>query len=239
MKRIIILNSTLLIGAIIGLGCSSSNNFSGDEEKVKNVTIQAYARNYKPSTMNITAIKLLQNITVEDSMNYFLQYSDEIIHDHDAAVQKLNYWLDQKQSKSYSDFDVNAEIARWTDELNKYVDAYEGGKTFSEKWAYEYVYKKLYEFRQMEPDKVLRKIYSVTYTVTGMSKSITEIRSFDADITTTFGTYSDMERINWLVKQQRDPEKIHFNRPGENRKELPDAGFIREGGEIKDFDEEK
>ena len=223
-----ILHSVLFATGILGISCTN-NSFTGDEEKVKNVTTKSL--NYPSGTMNFTEIKLIRNITVQDSINYFLKYSDEIVHDHEAAIQKLNSWLGQKGSKSYSDWDVDAEIKRWTEELNRYVDAYEG-KTVSESWAHEFVYRKLYEFRQMDPNNVLGKIYTITYTLKG-SKPITDIRSFDANITKSINAYAYIEAVRKPV--EKDLEEIHFKRVGSNsteEEELQEANFIKEGGEI-------
>jgi hypothetical protein len=232
MKRIIRLCILFTI-TILGISCSNSASFNGDEEKVKNVTTKCYK--YPAGTMNFTEIKLIRNITVQDSINYFLKYSDEIINDHDAAVQKLNTWIGQKESKAYSDWDVDTEIKRWTEELHRYVDAYDG-KAVSESWPHEYVYRKLYEFRQMDSNKVLGKIYTITYTQRG-SKPITDIRSFDAEITKSIASYAYIEAVQQPAS--RNLEKIHFKRYNSNstNEELQEATFIKEGGDIKEFDE--
>ncbi|MNJ86445.1 hypothetical protein D3C87_39410 [compost metagenome] len=89
MKRIIIQNFLLLAIGVLGISCS--NKLDTNEEKVKQAFIKS--RGIKPELFSFSEIKFLRNVTVEDSINYFLQASDEIIKLHNETEQKLNDWI--------------------------------------------------------------------------------------------------------------------------------------------------
>ncbi len=234
MKRIIRIYFLFTI-TILGISCSNSANFTGDEEKVKNAFIKS--RGIKPELFSFSEIRLIRDVTVEDSINYFLGSTNEIIKAHDETLQKLNDWisLKQKEANSYSQWDHDAYIQKFTDDLNRFANSYNGDFS-GESWMYDYTYRKLYRLRQMDRNKVIGKIYSITYTLN--KKMQTQIWCFDADITTTVGGMLDDEATN--KPEQRDLEKIHFKRYEEasEEEELPEAKFIQEGGEIQNFDED-
>jgi hypothetical protein len=231
MKQIIILNCLLLAMLTTGISCSGSNN--GDEEKVKTAFIKS--RGIRPELFSFSEIKLVRDVTVEDSINYFLGSTDAITKAYDETLQSLNGWiaLKQKEANSYSEWNHDSYIQKFTDELNRFADSYDG-KFSEESWMYDYTYRKLFRLRQMDRDKVVGKIYSITFTLN--KKTQTQIWCFDANITTTIGGVLDDEMAKKPI--QRDLEKIHFKRYEEiSKEELPEAEFIQEGGDIQEFDE--
>lgn len=231
MKRFIILKSTLLILTFLGISCSGSNSFDGDGEKVKSAFIKS--RGIKPELFSFSEIKFIRNVTVEDSINHFLGATDKIIKAHDETLRKLNDWisLKQKEANSYSEWNHDEYIQKYTSELKQFSDAFDG-KFSEESWMYDYTYRKLYRLRQMDSNKVLGKIYSITYTLN--KKTQTQIWCFDPNITTTVGGMLDDEMVKKPL--QGDVENIHFKHYDGTSKEeeLPEATFIQEGGEIQE-----
>lgn len=213
MKRIIILNYLLLTLPIITFACSES--FDDDGEKVKTAFIQT--RGINPKFTTFSEIKFIRNVTVQDSINDFLEATDEIISDYNSTLQGINHWteLKKKEANSYTVYNHDSYIQKFTDELNMFADAYEG-KFSNDLWKHYYTYSNLYRLRKMDPSKIVGKIYSITYTTRSGTK--TESWLFDSEITKTIG--SVLYDIDLKVREQRDMEKIHFKRyeetPNEN-----------------------
>ena len=234
MKRIIILNFLLLTLSVLTMSCSP--RFDGDEEKAKNAFIKSHG--IKPELLSFSEIKLIRNVTVEDSINYFLGATGEIIKAHDETLKKLNDWvaLKQKEANSYSQWNHDSYIEKFTNEANRFTDAFEG-RFSDDSWAYDYTYRKLYRLRQMDRNKVIGKIYSITYTLN--KKTQTQTWCFDVDITSTIGGALDEESIKKPSPGELD--KIHFRRydlsSHNKEKETHKIEFIHEGGEIEEFDE--
>lgn len=230
MKYFLIPNSILIILSLITISCSTSTNV--DEEKVKSAFLKS--RGFKTELVSFTEIKLIRNITAQDSINILLKASDEIIKDHDATMQKINEWteLKEKEANSYSQWDHDSYIKKFTDELNMFTDAYEG-KFSDETWKYYYTYSKLYRLRKMDPTKIVGRIYSITYIMN--KKTQMQVWLFDSEITATIGGILSEE--DTMEPEQRDIEKIHFERYEFRKNEdIPDAEFIHEGGDMQEFD---
>lgn len=228
MKQFFILNSILIVLSGVAMSCSTSVN--GDSEKVKSAFIKS--RSIKAQLVSFTEVKFIRNVTVQDSINLLLKTSDEIIKDHDATMQKIKEWtaLKEKEANSYSQWDHDSYIQKFTNELNMFADAYEG-QFSDETWKYYYTYSKLYRLRKMDPTKVVGRIYSITYVMN--KKAQTQLWLFDAEITTTVGgVLSDEDTIE---PEHGDIEKIHFKSYTSRKdEEVPKAEFIHEGGDIQE-----
>jgi hypothetical protein len=229
MKRTIALYFIFLVLPIVAISCSAS--LDADGEKVKTAFIKS--RGLRPEFVSFSEIKLVRNVTAEDSINYFLETTDNITKDYNETLQAIVHWteLKKKEANSYSVYNHDSFIQKFTDELNMFADAYDG-KFTNEQWKYYFVYSKLYRLRKMDPTKVVGKIYSITYSTKSGAK--TEFWLFDAEITTTIGGVLNPEDTK--AHEHRNLEKIHFERYKEAQKEenMPEAEVIQEGGDIQE-----
>lgn len=158
MKKMIFM---LLIAFSTGLtGCSSSTQLDADGEKV----VQALKTFYNKEIHEFSEIKLYRDVTAEDSLNFLLKdenFLEKIIADYEVSSHNVQVFIENR-NLSFTQWQIDNSIEK----INRYADAYFGkfdGGDWGSEFPYERFYRHLTRYKNMPKDKVLAKIYSVTF----------------------------------------------------------------------------
>lgn len=158
MKKMIFM---LLIAFSTGLtGCSSSAQLDADGEKV----VQALKTFYNKEIHEFSEIKLYRDVTAEDSLNFLLKdenFLAKIMADYENRLHNVQVVIENR-NLSFTHWQIDNSIEK----INRYADAYFGkfdGSEWESQFPYERFYRNLTRYKDMPKDKVIAKIYSVTF----------------------------------------------------------------------------
>lgn len=196
------------LASILLLSCSGSIQFGADEEKVKNTFLKV--REFKPELCEFFEIKLVRNVTAEDSLYYNLNmpsFIEELIADYNRTLANLKNRIAKRNdpSQQYKEFQ-EGWLEDDIEEVNRFANAFDG-KFDDKEWKYKRLYRDVYRLKNLPPDKVLGKIYSITYKHRDIEKS-TVLYVYHPNLEKTNGGTIDLERTEPAPKF--DLEMIHF-----------------------------
>jgi hypothetical protein len=204
--------------------CSNSTSLDADGEKV----VKALKIYYSKEIHDFSEIKLLRNVTAEDSLNFLLKdekFLEKIIADYKLRLENVQRGIANPYYSGVSVYNVDEEI----DKINRYADAFDGifdgGEWDHKEFPYHNFYKNLSRYKSMAKDKVIAKIYSVTYKRKDGEKWKTEHWVLKPDLSEYITSIKGND-LNPTPKSNFDIQRLKFDH------------VINENEFMKSYDEE-
>ncbi len=197
----------------IGIASCSSNSTQIDEDGDKVIQTLAKSQRYRVNGDNgqeFSEVKLIRDITVEDSLNLKLNEPivKEIIEVHTRMLENIKYQISKEADPTYA-YDANSSVEEKIDEINQFADAWSG--TFSDKFYFNMYYKRIFRLKNLPKGQVIAKVYSVTHKRKIDDKEwSTDYWVMSPDLSTCLAKIEN-EQTKQIPKSTTGLEKIHFD----------------------------
>ena len=197
----------------IGIASCSSNSTQIDEDGEKVIQTLAKGQFYRVEGDNgqeFSEVKLIRDITVEDSLNFLLNEPTvkKIIEEHTRMLENIKHQITNEADPTYA-YNGSSTIEERIDEINQFADAWAGA--FNDKFYFNTYYKNIFRLKNLPKDQVIAKAYSVTHKRKIDDKEwSTDYWLMSPDLSTCLGKL-EVEQTKPIPKSKNDIEKIHFD----------------------------